>query len=121
MLIFLIDPNDEQFKIDSGDCVDECVSTLVTSNIKLHYHNQMIDLADPAHHKLVLHFSQDEQLFTFASCVMSGEVISFDKNTFQVSFGGLIGEFRLKDDQTQSLGLTAESVLSSRQVYLYIS
>lgn len=127
MSIFLIDENDENFKIEDGGCVDECVSTLLTSDIKLHYHNGMIDFSDPKHRKLVIRFDYDSALFEYATCVMTGTIINLKiaKNKksgkLQVSFGGLIGEFILKENQLQSMGLSEDNINMPNKVYLYIS
>lgn len=129
MFIFLIDENDEKFEIADGGCVDECIATLVTSELKLHYHTSTVDFMDKTHRKIILKPTKDSNLFEHASCVMAGEVIDLhikkNKTTgkqtgvLQVSFGGLIGRFIVKDNQIQSSGVTELNV--PNKMYLYVS
>ncbi len=133
-LNFLIDKSDEKFAITDGGCVDDCIATLNSDCVKLHYHTSMIDFSvlSTSSFKLVLKPNNDVEMFEAAKCVMCGDVMELraprnrgkdgkdgtkDK-VLLISFGGLIGEFRVGDNQLQSYGLNELNL--PNKMYLYI-
>ena len=112
MLKFVIDPNDPKFEIADGGCVDECMATLVTSNLRLHHNVNTIDFTNPAHHKIVLNLTRDGNLFQHSTLVMGGEVIGSKTSKLKISFGGLIGEFQM-NQQT--------NIPDGQKMYLFVS
>ena len=111
MFTFKIDQNDEKYAITDGGCVDDKICTLNTSDVKLHYNSNFVDFTDSKHSKMILCSKYDNNLFQNSSCVMCGSVISSKEKKLLISFGGLIGEFTLKEP----------SELPDEAIYLYIS
>lgn len=116
LLPFEIDGSDESFKIDEGGCVDECTQTLVTKDVKLDFHNNLIAFEKTDKRKLILSNKSSKVLFDNADYVMFGEVIDCLDGIMNVSFGGLRGEFKL----SQSHVNTYEKAFDTREIYLYV-
>ena len=112
MFKFQIDPNDEKFQIADGGCVDECTKTLITSQIRLHHNTDTIDFNDSMHHRIVLDPKRDGNLFEHSTLVMVGEVIDSENCKLKISFGGLIGEFRISPES---------NVPDGQKMYLFVS
>ena len=92
--IFIIDPqNDKSFKVEQ---TMNRINTVVTSDLKLDYHNECVDFDAPC--SVILEHSEfiNVSLSKEAEYVMQGRVLNIGPSKYlNISFGGLIGQFTL--------------------------
>ena len=85
---------------DPTDPIDptDVIQTLVTNDVKLHYYSKLVDLntphRGPSSRTMILKPAYDAELVSNSIYAMTGTLIH-RKNVLLISFGGLMGEFKI--------------------------
>ena len=98
--------NLESLKIDddiaNNDEEMQIVQTLTTPKVKLHFYTKMVDFEKHRHKNIIIKPYRDEELGEQTVYAMSGHTIYLRNvkgtKVLLVSFGGLMGEFKLEEN-----------------------
>lgn len=106
--------------IDPVDPTD-VIQTLVTDDVKLHYYSKLVDLNTlyrGLSRTMILKPAYDTELVSNSIYAMTGTLIH-RKNVLLISFGGLMGEFKINKNM-QHYSEYVNSYELPEEWYLYI-
>lgn len=93
------------FDVDSSKTqeknIGKCTGSMTSPMVKLNYRSDMIHFK--CNRKIVLSSSPSAELLKQYDYVMQGTMMYFKNSTLTISFGGLIGEFTLNEQQNERL------------------